>query len=130
MCVHPENAFVFPQTARTVADVATILDWPSSQFKAKFNRDKPQPTDELIFYCKIGMRSEKAAIAATRLGFAKYVCPLSIIWRIRLEILTLLAMTPICYAYSAKNYRGSWLDWAERENITDSKKPNQKDLEF
>lgn len=55
-----------------VGDIQATLNWSSSQFKAKFSRDKPQQADEIIFYCKLGMRSEKAAIAATQLGYSKY----------------------------------------------------------
>lgn len=41
------------------------------QFKTKYNRNKPDVTDELIFHCKIGKRSEYAAITATKLGYKK-----------------------------------------------------------
>ncbi|KAH8417982.1 hypothetical protein KR222_009792 [Zaprionus bogoriensis] len=57
-------------------------------FKSKYGRDKPKPDTEIVFHCKIGKRSLKAAEAAAALGFK-----------------------------NVKNYEGSWLDWAEREGL-------------
>ncbi|XP_043655785.1 rhodanese domain-containing protein CG4456 [Drosophila teissieri] len=57
-------------------------------FKSKYGREKPKPDTEIIFHCKIGKRSLKAAEAAAALGFK-----------------------------NVKNYQGSWLDWAEREGL-------------
>lgn len=55
----------------TVGEVNTALSLSDSQFKTKFNRTKPNFNDEVIFHCKIGMRSENAAIAASKLGYTK-----------------------------------------------------------
>ncbi|KAH8311779.1 hypothetical protein KR044_008046 [Drosophila immigrans] len=57
-------------------------------FKSKYGREKPKIDTEIIFHCKIGKRSLKAAEAASALGFK-----------------------------NVKNYQGSWLDWAEREGL-------------
>lgn len=57
-------------------------------FKSKYGREKPQADTEIIFHCKIGKRSLKAAEAAAALGF-----------------------------WNVKNYEGSWLDWAKREGL-------------
>ncbi|XP_016978487.1 rhodanese domain-containing protein CG4456 [Drosophila rhopaloa] len=57
-------------------------------FKSKYGREKPKADTEIIFHCKIGKRSLKAAEAATALGFR-----------------------------NVKNYEGSWLDWAKREGL-------------
>ncbi|XP_060645873.1 rhodanese domain-containing protein CG4456 [Drosophila nasuta] len=57
-------------------------------FKSKYGRDKPKSDTEIVFHCKIGRRSLKAAEAAAALGFK-----------------------------NVKNYEGSWLDWAEREGL-------------
>ncbi|KAH8292377.1 hypothetical protein KR054_009064 [Drosophila jambulina] len=57
-------------------------------FKSKYGREKPQPDTEIIFHCKIGKRSLKAAESAAALGFR-----------------------------NVKNYEGSWLDWAKREGL-------------
>lgn len=55
----------------TVGEINTALSMSDRQFKTKYNRNKPESTDEIIFHCKIGMRSENAAIAATKLGYTK-----------------------------------------------------------
>ncbi|KAH8392616.1 heat shock protein 67B2-like [Drosophila serrata] len=57
-------------------------------FKSKYGREKPEPDTEIIFHCKIGKRSLKAAESAAALGFR-----------------------------NVKNYEGSWLDWAKREGL-------------
>ncbi|EDV93056.1 GH18488 [Drosophila grimshawi] len=57
-------------------------------FKSKYGRNKPNPDTALIFHCRSGVRSLKAAEAAAALGFT-----------------------------DVKNYEGSWLDWAEREGL-------------
>ncbi|XP_030370717.1 rhodanese domain-containing protein CG4456 [Scaptodrosophila lebanonensis] len=58
-------------------------------FKSKYGREKPSLETEIIFHCKMGMRSQKAAEAAATLGFK-----------------------------NVKNYKGSWVDWAEREGLS------------
>lgn len=55
----------------TVGEVHTALEMSDRQFKTKYNRNKPNLSDEIIFHCKIGRRSENAAIAATKLGYTK-----------------------------------------------------------
>ncbi|KAH8243015.1 hypothetical protein KR032_003715 [Drosophila birchii] len=57
-------------------------------FKSKYGREKPLPDTEIIFHCKIGKRSLKAAQSAAALGYR-----------------------------NVKNYEGSWLDWAQREGL-------------
>lgn len=68
--------------------VSQELAVPDQIFKSKYGRDKPKSDTEIIFHCKIGKRSLKAAEAAAALGFK-----------------------------NVKNYEGSWLDWAEREGL-------------
>ncbi|XP_070137623.1 rhodanese domain-containing protein CG4456 [Drosophila bipectinata] len=68
--------------------VSQELSTSDSAFKSKYGREKPKPDTEIIFHCKIGKRSLKAAEAATALGFKK-----------------------------VSNYEGSWLDWAKREGL-------------
>lgn len=58
------------------------------QFQKKFGCKKPDKDTEVIFYCKIGVRSLKAAQEAQQLGFS-----------------------------NVKNYKGSWTEWAEKENL-------------
>ncbi|EDW81203.1 uncharacterized protein Dwil_GK11151 [Drosophila willistoni] len=69
--------------------VSQELSTSNEAFKSKYGRDKPQPNTEIIFHCKIGKRSLKAAETAASLGFK-----------------------------NVKNYEGSWTDWAEREGLT------------
>lgn len=65
------SSFCFVFESLKVGDVATVLNWSGEQFKAKYKRNKPKYTDEIIFHCKLGIRSENAAIAANQLGFSK-----------------------------------------------------------
>ncbi|KAH8337323.1 hypothetical protein KR059_006969 [Drosophila kikkawai] len=68
--------------------VSQELAATAQDFKSKYGREKPQPDTEIIFHCKIGKRSLKAAESAAALGFR-----------------------------NVKNYEGSWLDWAKREGL-------------
>ncbi|EDV53922.1 rhodanese domain-containing protein CG4456 [Drosophila erecta] len=68
--------------------VSQELAASEQSFKSKYGREKPKSDTEIIFHCKIGKRSLKAAEAAAALGFK-----------------------------NVKNYQGSWLDWAEREGL-------------
>lgn len=56
-------------------------------FKEKYGFEKPTNDQELIFYCRSGKRSTSASDIAKRNGYKKIL-----------------------------NYKGSWLDWVEREN--------------
>lgn len=55
-------------------------------FKAKYGRDKPDMDNEIIFHCRSGKRSQKAAELARTLGYK-----------------------------NTKNYLGSFIEWAEKE---------------
>lgn len=46
-------------------------EFSNEEFKKMFKRDKPSSTTELIFMCKIGVRSQKAADMAKLLGYEK-----------------------------------------------------------
>ncbi|XP_017848812.1 rhodanese domain-containing protein CG4456 [Drosophila busckii] len=71
-----------------VADVGKELCISDKQFRLKYGREKPNANTEIIFHCKIGRRSLKAAEAASALGFT-----------------------------NVKSYEGSWTDWAKREGL-------------
>lgn len=58
-------------TILIVGEVTTALSLTDRQFKTKYNRNKPDFSDEIIFHCRIGRRSENAAIAASKLGYTK-----------------------------------------------------------
>ncbi|KAF8898355.1 Rhodanese-like domain-containing protein, partial [Infundibulicybe gibba] len=55
-------------------------------FKDKHGFEKPRKDQEVIFYCRSGVRSSSASDVAKRNGYTKIL-----------------------------NYKGSWLDWIERE---------------
>ncbi|KAF9451781.1 hypothetical protein P691DRAFT_806882 [Macrolepiota fuliginosa MF-IS2] len=57
-------------------------------FKAKHGYDKPRFNQLVIFYCRSGQRSTSASDVAKRNGFC-----------------------------SILNYKGSWLEWVEKQNI-------------
>lgn len=54
-----------------VGEIGTALSMSDRQFQAKYNASKPNLDDEIIFHCRIGRRSENAAIIATKLGYTK-----------------------------------------------------------
>ena len=60
------------------------LFMPSHEFEDKFGFEKPKADQELIFYCKAGVRSSAAAQLAQQVGYEK-----------------------------VGEYRGSWLDWSK-----------------
>ena len=65
----------------------TLADGTSDKhFKGLFKRDKPELDAPLIFSCKSGVRSAKAALIAKELGFK-----------------------------DVKSYKGSWTEWAKRQ---------------
>lgn len=55
---------------------------PSHEFEDRFGFEKPSADQEVVFYCKSGVRSSAAAQMAQQLGYTKVA-----------------------------EYRGSWLDW-------------------
>jgi len=57
-------------------------------FKAQYGFDKPKKDQEVVFYCRSGKRSTTACDVAKRNGFTNLL-----------------------------NYKGSWLEWSEREGI-------------
>ncbi|KAI0082230.1 Rhodanese-like protein [Panus rudis PR-1116 ss-1] len=56
------------------------------EFKKKFGFEKPRLDQEVIFYCRSGVRSTTACDVAKRNGYKNIL-----------------------------NYKGSWLDWVQRE---------------
>jgi 3-mercaptopyruvate sulfurtransferase SseA len=59
---------------------------PAEEFEERFGFQKPGPEDEVIFYCKAGVRSRAAATLAAQAGFGGKV----------------------------GEFPGSWLEWAEK----------------
>lgn len=58
---------------QTVSEVGTVLaaNFSDSTFEEKFNRKKPTNVSALIFTCRIGVRSNTAAVQAIGLGYDK-----------------------------------------------------------
>lgn len=61
----------FSFSISSVGDIPAALSLSDKQFKTKYQRNKPDFSDEIIFHCKAGIRSENAAIAAIKLGYTK-----------------------------------------------------------
>ena len=58
---------------------------PADEFEDRFGFKKPSAEEEVVFYCKSGVRSSAAAQLASQVGYK-----------------------------SVAEYRGSWLDWTKR----------------
>lgn len=65
-----------------VASAPDALFMPADEFEDKFGFAKPKADQELVFYCKAGVRSSAAAQLAQQVGYQ-----------------------------NVSEYRGSWLDW-------------------
>ncbi|PPR01174.1 hypothetical protein CVT24_006050 [Panaeolus cyanescens] len=62
------------------------LNLSSVEFKEKYGFDKPKKDQEVTFYCRSGMRSSTASDVAKRNGYTNIL-----------------------------NYKGSWLEWTEKQ---------------
>ncbi|TFK76870.1 Rhodanese-like protein, partial [Pluteus cervinus] len=67
--------------------LATALHLEPNTFKEKYGFNKPEHPQEVIFYCRSGVRSTTASDVAKRNGYTNIL-----------------------------NYKGSWLEWVEKEN--------------
>ncbi|XP_052894554.1 rhodanese domain-containing protein CG4456 isoform X2 [Anopheles moucheti] len=97
---HPEKLLIDVRNPDELAEtgkIPTSINIPLSQleeglnladeaFKTKFGRDKPSSSTEVIFHCKMGGRAQKATDLASSLGFT-----------------------------NARNYKGSWTEWAAKQ---------------
>lgn len=90
-----------PEEVQELGKIAVSINIPVGQvehelgsainnitFKAKYGFDKPDMNKEIIFHCRSGKRSQKAAELARNLGYK-----------------------------NTKNYLGSWSEWAEKEGL-------------
>lgn len=66
------------------------LFMPAHEFEDKFGFEKPTADQELVFYCKAGVRSSAAAQLAQQVGYG-----------------------------NVSEYRGSWLDWQKKGGKTE-----------
>ncbi|GAB0089894.1 Rhodanese domain-containing protein [Sergentomyia squamirostris] len=87
LCNHPEKLLIDvrePHELLETGCIPTSINIPLGQvqttfsddtsdedFRKRFGRHKPSRDDEVIFMCKVGIRSEKAAQAVTQMGFHK-----------------------------------------------------------
>ncbi|KAI0271523.1 Rhodanese-like protein [Gloeopeniophorella convolvens] len=72
-----------------LSSLSGALHLDGEQFQEKYGFKKPASDQEVVFYCRSGMRSASAGDVARRNGYKN-------IW----------------------NYKGSWLDWTAREGKT------------
>ncbi|XP_055689815.1 rhodanese domain-containing protein CG4456 isoform X1 [Lutzomyia longipalpis] len=109
LCNHPEKLLIDvrePHELLETGSIPTSINIPLGQvqtifsdetsnedFRGRFGREKPAKESQIIFMCKIGVRSGKAADAVTQMGYR-----------------------------NAKNYKGSWTEWAEKENLPNPQK--------
>ncbi|CAA7264702.1 unnamed protein product [Cyclocybe aegerita] len=66
--------------------LATAFHLHHEEFKTKYGFEKPRLNQELVFYCRSGMRSSTASDVAKRNGYTNIL-----------------------------NYKGSWLEWTEKQ---------------
>jgi len=69
-----------------IASAPDALTLPADEFEDRFGFQKPAAEQELVFYCKAGIRSSAAAQVAKEVGYKK-----------------------------VGEYRGSWDDWVRKE---------------
>jgi len=62
------------------------LHLPAEEFKVKFGFNKPKRDQEIVFYCRSGVRAATAGDAAKKNGYT-----------------------------NISNYKGSWLEWVQKE---------------
>lgn len=99
--IHEFEAGAIPTSLNVpLSTLQASLTLSDAAFKEKFGRSKPSVNDDVVFYCKSGVRSTKAAEIAESAGFKQ-----------------------------VGNYKGSWTDWAtktkgEAQGTTPVKNPN------
>ncbi|KAN0121575.1 Rhodanese-like protein [Russula decolorans] len=69
-----------------LSDLSGALRMDGAKFKEKYGFQKPEVGQEVVFYCRSGMRSATASDVARRNGYKNIL-----------------------------SYKGSWLDWTARE---------------
>lgn len=58
-----------------LSDLSGALHMDGARFKEKYGFQKPEVDQEVVFYCRSGMRSATASDVALRHGYKKYVYP-------------------------------------------------------
>ena len=77
----------------------------AEEFEKKFGFKKPGRDQEIIFYCRSGARAATAGDVARKNGYSKSV----------LSGLRALMIPLTLNRVSLYNYRGSWLEWVQKE---------------
>ncbi|KAG7096202.1 hypothetical protein E1B28_003653 [Marasmius oreades] len=83
-----EQGMIPSATHIPIAHLEESLKYSLQDFQQKYGIPKPEKDQEVVFYCKKGLRSTMASEIAVRAGYTNVV-----------------------------NYKGSWLEWAEKEKI-------------
>lgn len=73
-------------------------------FEKKFGFKKPKRDQEIIFYCRSGVRAATAGDIAKKNGYERLVCQDSRPY----DFLALIHVR-------LYNYKGSWLEWVQKE---------------
>jgi rhodanese-related sulfurtransferase len=58
-----------------LSNLAGALHMDGAKFKEKYGFQKPEFDQEVVFYCRSGMRSATASDVARRNGYKKYAYP-------------------------------------------------------
>jgi len=80
------------------------LHMSPEDFEKQFGFKKPKRQQEIIFYCRSGVRAATAGDIAKKNGYEKYVCQ-------DLRPDDILTSTHV----RLYNYKGSWLEWVQKE---------------
>lgn len=87
-----------------LSGLSGALHLDGEKFKETYGFQKPGLDQEIVFYCRSGMRSSSASDVARRNGYKKYISSPTFGQPV------LIPCPP-----SILNYKGSWLDWKARE---------------
>ena len=95
----PRNQPYEPSTGRIpgsinipISSAPDAFFLPEEEFADRFGMDRPARADELVFYCKAGVRSRAAARLAKEAGWT-----------------------------NVGEYPGSWMDWVEKGGKVEGK---------
>ena len=76
----------------------------AEDFENKFGFKKPKRQQDIIFYCRSGVRAATAGDIAQKNGYEKLVCQ----YLRPDDLLTFIHVR-------LYNYKGSWLEWVQKE---------------
>lgn len=82
------------------------------QFAKKYHHSKPNMKNQIILSCQSGKRSQIAAETLVNLGYKQSVQTSD-----NRQILLNYRILFCCYNFRIKNFKGSWLEWAEKNGL-------------